>query len=118
MSSRDTPTEFSPAESCAAPFPSTLQYPARRKGAVSRQECSNCLGFLNTPNGQAFLRQWHLELQTRKGQDGIAKLSEKTKSKEYEDRKSEIFYHYMQGRSAKCIKEELDRAGFEFSASS
>jgi hypothetical protein len=54
----------------------------------------------------------------RKGQEGIAKLSEKTRSKEYEDRKPEIFYYYMQGHSAKRIKEELERAGFEFSASS
>jgi hypothetical protein len=59
-----------------------------------------------------------VKLQARKGQDGSAKLSEKTKSKEYEDRKSEIFYYYMQGHSAKSIKEELERAGFEFSASS
>jgi hypothetical protein len=45
----------------------------------------------------------------------MAKLSEKAKVNEYEARKSEIFYYYMQGFSAKSIKDELKADGCEFS---
>jgi hypothetical protein len=48
----------------------------------------------------------------------MAKLSEKKKFQEYETRKSDIFYYYMQGYSAKCLKEELEATGLEFSTRS
>jgi hypothetical protein len=124
MSSHDTQPVFSPAESCGTPFSSTSQNPARRKAGVSREECINCLDFLNTPTGQAFLQNWYEQLQARKQQRGpngnkrIVKLSEKTKFPEYETRKSDIFYYYMQGYSAECLKEELEAAGLEFSTRS
>jgi hypothetical protein len=123
MSSHDTQPVFSPAESCGTPFSSTSQNPAQRK--VSREECTSCLDFLNTPTGQAFLQNWYEQLQARKqqqrgpnGNKRIAKLSEKTKFHEYETRKSDIFYYYMQGYSAKRLKEELEAAGLEFSTRS
>jgi len=48
----------------------------------------------------------------------MARLSEKAKFNEYEARKSEIFYYYMQDFSAKSIKEELKADGYEFSTRS
>lgn len=121
MSSHDTPSVFSPAESCSTPFPSASQNSARRNVSVSREECANCLNFLNTPAGQIFLQNWHERLQARKNpncQEQLAKLSEKAKFNEYEARKSEIFYYYMQGFSARGIKEELKADGYEFSTRS
>lgn len=121
MSSHDNPSMFSPAESCGTPFPSTSQNSARRKVSVSREECRNCLDFLNTPAGQTFLQNWHELLQARKNpncQEQMARLSEKAKFNEYEARKSEIFYYYMQDFSAKSIKEELKADGYEFSTRS
>jgi hypothetical protein len=123
MSSHDTPPGFSPAESCGTPLPP--KNPARRKAGVSREECTDCLNFLNTPTGRAFLQNWYERLQERKrqqpgpnSQERITQLSEKTKFKEYEARKPDIFYYYMQGHSAKRIKEELEAAGYEFSTRS
>jgi hypothetical protein len=125
MSSHDTQPVFSPAESYGTPFSLTSQNPARRKAGVSREECTSCLDFLNTPTGQAFLQNWQEQLQARKqqqrgpnGNKQMAKLSEKKKFQEYETRKSDIFYYYMQGYSAKCLKEELEATGLEFSTRS
>jgi len=130
MSSHDTPPVFSPAESCGTPFSSTSQNPARTKAGVSREEvsreeCTRCLDFLNTPTGQAFLQNCYELLQSHKrhqpgtnSQERITKLSEKSKFKENEARKSDIFYYYMQGHSARCIKEELEAAGYKFSTRS